>query len=276
MRRILARPASWAACLLLIVAACATAGESPDGGDGDSSISVQPDADPNAPDADPNAPDANPAGGIDASTGTCPTSPCDLVEQCGCAAPQVCDLANDPIADGNACRDVLTPGTEGDLCGGVTDCAGGYVCIGPVGQRSCRKWCNDSTDCGQPRGKCLIQITAGGEDIPGAITCSSNCDPTSTAPTECPSTWGCYIYLVDPDPNVSGDEETIADCEPSGASIAGGTCADYGDCEEGHLCLGTTCRRMCDRAAPNCPGGQVCNQFNPPALMGGIEYGFCQ
>lgn len=276
MRRILARIM---ACSLLVFAACATAGESPDGGDGDSSINLPPDADPNAPDADPNAPDANPAGTIDANTGTCPKSPCALVEQCGCTSPQVCDLDSAQFPSGGTeCRDVLTPGTEDDTCASVFDCAAGYVCVGD----SCRKYCNEDTDCSGPGGICLVQLQyGGGNDIPGAVVCTVDCQPNLVTGNSCPAGYGCHLYYYDPDGVAdNGDEVNITDCDPPPASggALNASCTTNDQCNPGLDCItvnGTPqCKYTCTLPGGTCPSG-TCQGFTDPAIVGGVEYGVC-
>ncbi len=273
-------------------------------GNVDGSITGLPDADPNAPDADPNAPDANmsladatvgapdarPNNAPDASS-TCPKTPCHLVDQCGCTPPAVCDLdstSGTALAAGDTrCRAVLSPGRELASCATNDECAGGYMCIGqPTSQ--CRKWCDPANDlCGGPGGKCIIQITYNGADIPGAITCSKDCDPTAATPSGCPATFGCHVSLTDPDsslPTVSGDEVLYTDCAPQ-ATLGGdgASCATNGhaDCKAGYDCvnIGTTpvCKQNCivsGGTGPACAVG-TCGGFNPPATVGTITYGIC-
>jgi hypothetical protein len=111
----------------------------------------------------------------------CATQPCSLAPQCGCTAPLTCDIDFTDLM-GTACRAVNVPGTETSTCTTFSECAAGYVCAGG----HCLKYCANDASCPQPRGLCAIQITDGmGAAIPGAVTCSSNCDPTNSAGGAC-------------------------------------------------------------------------------------------
>jgi len=243
-----------------------------------------PDADPNAPDADPTAPDARPASGADANS--CPKTPCDLYEQCGCPTGEACDLGANPAAGDTDCRAVAAQGTETATCARSEDCAGGYVCLGSnPGQ--CRKWCQNDTECSGPGALCLLGVTSGGMDVPNATTCSKDCDPSAntTAPG-CPAAMGCHVFVDDPDGTFgNGDERFLTDC--TGAPATGGgdgvTCANSNDCAIGFDCINLTsggvttmqCKQNCVYPTGACQTG-ACNRFGAPRpVIGGVEYGVC-
>lgn len=253
-----------------------------------------PDANPPPPDAAA-VPDATPsidapidAGVPDAAppdANNCPASPCDLVQQCGCTPPLACDLnAGDPLG-GNECRAVNATGTEADECADFDECAGGFVCVGAGSgtDASCKSYCASDADCDSPRGQCLIQLSVGGTDIPGAVVCSSNCDPTSGAPSDCPATWGCFLFTIDPDgQSGSGDEIDLVDCAPAGAGVQSSSCAGDEDCAPGFLCLdagGATpeCLRICNNVGSACAADPLldCLGFTDPHEVGGVEFGVC-
>ncbi len=265
------------AAALAFAFGCATAG------DGDNSGDDAPDIDgATGPtiDADPSRPDSTLVGGdIDAST--CASSPCDLVDQCGCAAPNVCDLDVSNLPNTH-CRPVNSPGMDESTCASFNDCAGGFVCVSAADEASCRRYCRTNADCDAPRGACVITLVDGSTEIPGAVVCSSNCDPINPAAGGCPATWGCYPGVIDPDgvPG-NGDETTIGDCAPAGAGTQGATCAANSDCAQGFLCINTgvttECLRMCNTAVGDCSGspGTTCGGTDPVITLGGVTYGIC-
>ena len=244
----------------------------------------RPDADPAAPDADPGAPDANvsmPDANVNTAPDanvTCPKSPCHLVDQCGCTAPLVCDLNSSSaatLAAGDTqCRAVNSPGTEAATCaGGPSTCAGGFMCIG--GQ--CRRYCDPANDiCPGTGGRCVVNITYEGANIPGAVTCTKDCDPTSTAPAGCPAGYACHVY------GVTGETFSITDCEtetPAGGE--GVTCVGSPDCKAGYDCINIggnpVCKQNCvlsGGSGPACATG-TCTGFTEPAVIGALTYGFC-
>jgi hypothetical protein len=300
---------------LLWAAGCATAG-SGDGADaaaGNADAGIQfPDADPNAPDADPNAPDAMSNNNNPDAGGSCPNSPCDLVAQCGCSSPQVCDLNGSQLpSGGTTCRDVTTPGTSTATCSTVNGCAGGYVCLGSSpGQ--CREYCDPDNDtCGSngPGSFCNIYIVydSGGGNyapVPGAVTCTKSCDPTSTSPTGCPSGFGCHVSLWDPNCDTDmdgvpdggctydGDEYAMTDCAaaPASGGTDGATCTYNSDCAPSFDCINVDSTPQCKQSCvcnTSVASGQVCNTgavcgtgscrafSDPRPTVGGTEYGVC-
>jgi hypothetical protein len=264
--------------LLLAAGACATGQSSADADPN------APDADPNAPDADPSAPDATPVGTIDASI-SCPKSPCDLVQQCGCSSPQVCDLDNSALPTGGTrCRDVTTPGQDQATCSSLNGCAGGFVCLGSPGQ--CRRYCNGDSDCPGAGGLCLLTVqydSGGGNfmDVPGAVVCTKDCQPHLAANNNCPAGYGCHIFLDD-----SMGDRFLTDCTTAPASGGGddAPCTTSSNCQPGYDCIRLTqggetsnlCKQNCVVASPSCDGGRTCTAFgDPKPIIGGVEYGVC-
>jgi len=209
---------------------------------------------------------------------TCAMQPCSIIPQCGCAG--ACDIDGSDLM-GTACRTIMSPGVESNTCTGPKDCAGGYVCLGAA-NASCHKYCTQNSDCGTPRGQCVIDITSNGTAIPGIPpACSSNCDPTSTNPAECPSTFKCGLFTA----THNGSPVKIADCSKAGSGVQAtsckvGTAGDDTLCGKGYLCTtldgGTNynCRRICQVTASNC-GTRTCKTFTTPHTINGVEYGVC-
>lgn len=211
----------------------------------------------------------------------CATQPCSIFPQCGCGGNNACDIASSLM--GTSCRMITTPGKETGACSTPRDCDRGYVCLGGTGA-SCHKYCNANTDCTGPRGQCVIEITSGGNVIPNIPpACSSNCDPTSTNPAECPSTHKCGLFTA----TKGGTQVKISGCSLAGTGVQGtsckvGTAGDDSLCGKGFLCTtlnaGTdfNCRRMCQRAPAGaaCPTG-TCIGFTTPHTINGVEYGVC-
>lgn len=200
---------------------------------------------------------------------TCPTSPCDLVEQCGCQAMQACDLNFSTLDGQTACRPA-GGGDANDTCASTNACAAGYVCVGGT-DSSCKEYCADDADCPSPRAKCAIQLIDGNDDpIPGATVCSSNCNPTQVPSPDCPTNWTCDLF--------SANNEDIVDCRPNGTATQDQSCATA-DCAAGHTCVnfgaaGLFCQKIC-AIQGDCPTGSTCTQFSTPFNVGGQNYGVC-
>ena len=219
------------------------------------------------------APDAN----------TCSVQPCSILPQCGCNASSACDIDGSDLM-GTACRMISSPGITSNACNGPRDCDRGYVCLGPTGAASCHKYCSQDSECGTTRGQCVIDIQSGGMAIAGIPpACSSDCDPTSTNPTECPATHKCSLFNA----THNGTAYKIADCAKAGTGTQGtscknGTAADDTLCGKGYLCTtfdaGTptnfNCRRMCVIGGTGC-GALTCRPFSTPFTIKGTEYGVC-
>ncbi len=216
----------------------------------------------------------------------CAKSPCSLVPQCGCGANMACDLDTSMLATGaTACR-AAGIGTEATSCSVAGTCTAGYGCIGS----HCRKWCASDADCTGGSGAiCIIQVVFGNPamDVPGAITCSTDCDPTAAAPAGCPAGWGCNLYYADPDGTPgNADDRNFTECDPVGTAAAGGTCTTNKDCPATMDCISFTngtmsCQPTClcpsgNCAAGSCPSGTgSCHAFAPELMIGTREYGTC-
>ncbi len=256
------------ALAIIAMAAAGCASAKTGGSSGPDGSSSHPDAAGHSPDANVTAPDARP---IDANT--CPTQPCSLAPQCGCTGGMACDISSTNV-NMTACRGVSTPGATGNTCASANDCAAGYVCVGDGTNDSCEKYCTSNADCGSPRGQCVIQLTSGNPPtpIPNAVTCSSNCDPTSLSNPLCPPSWTCDLFQS------AYNQQTydIVDCRKAGTVGAGGTCSASMPCATGYTCatVGTssTCHRITNFNSPSCSGVL---EFNPPFTVGGTEYGVC-
>lgn len=212
----------------------------------------------------------------------CTVQPCTLAPQCGCPSNQSCDIDPTDLM-GNVCRAVNSPGHETNTCGSFSECDVGYVCIGDGTHDNCHKYCTSNTDCAAPRGQCVIQLTdASNNPIPGAVTCSSNCDPsTSSASTYCPASWKCGLFSA----TYNSTTFDIADCEFAGTGTQGTSCtvAGAGDdtkCAQNYTCAtlnGTTfnCGKVIKYLTGSCPAGTTLYEFNPALKIGGTEYGVC-
>jgi hypothetical protein len=224
---------------------------------------------------------------IDANT--CPTSPCDIYAQCGCTSPLVCDLDFTDLM-GNSCRAVNMAGTETSTCysgnpatAQPSYCAGGYICLGSGTDAACEHYCDASSDCGQPRGQCVIQVTNGTTPIPNVQVCSSNCNPVNSAAGPCPpNATKCGFFTVN-NALTGNQDRDIVDCTAAGTGTHGATCANDSTCAADTLCstynTATRCRRVCNRTTGGneCASlsGTTCIGFNPALTIGGTEYGVC-
>ena len=268
-----ALPARAILVLVLAAAGCASA-HGAGGGDGGGGGS----------DAGSNGIDASIAPDGMADANNCAKQPCSLTPQCGCAAGMACDLDGNDLANGATTCRMSGAGQETTTCTAVEDCDAGYGCIGG----RCRRWCATDTDCPGAGGQCLVGVVFGANQtpVPGAITCTTDCDPTSSAPTACPATWGCHIYQN------STTMTYLTDCDAAPATGGGkGALCDTngnGDCAPGLDCIaltqgGTTtneCLQSCvcpggNCAAGTCTLGGSCNGFSPAVVIGGTTYGTC-
>jgi hypothetical protein len=260
---------------LLAVSACATSAGPGVGGDPIDADPNAPDADPNAPDADPNAPDADPGAPDAEPSSSCATSPCDLIDQCGCAGGQACDVDFTDLM-GTACRGVATPGDQNDTCAAINQCGAGFAC---VGAGSCEQYCDADADCGTPRGKCVIQLVDNqtpAQPIAGAVVCSSNCDPAAATNATCPTAWTCDMFTA----TFNAVDHDIADCRAAGTRTQGQSCSAAMTCVAQHTCVNSggspVCGKICKRpAGTECTGGTTCFGYTEPLMIGTQEYGVC-
>jgi hypothetical protein len=260
--------------VLGLVGAIGCAKGQPPGADIDGGAGDDGDARPGAIDAMLPPPDAN----------NCATQPCDILTECGCTVTQSCDIDVSDLM-GTACRQVNTAGTETSACNSLDDCDHGYVCLGPAGESACRKYCDSNADCGQPRGQCVIDLTNGGNPIPGVPSvCSSNCDPMNVAAGGCPTGFKCGLFTQ----QHQSMTYPIADCSIASATGGQGTNCKVGSqgddslCPINHLCTTTNagvmfvCRRVCNLSAGGTPCAATCLPFNPAFVLAGVQYGVCQ
>jgi hypothetical protein len=278
------------AALALVIASCATS--TPNGGtDIDAQTGTHPDARVGShPDANnANSPDANTTGGP-ADANNCSVQPCTLAPQCGCASNQACDVSS----TGNVCRADTPSGVVGTTCTADTSCAAGYTCVGDGTNDSCEKYCTSNSDCGSPRGQCVIQlIDQNMNPISGAVMCSSNCDPVAASNPLCPSGWSCDLFNATyPYPN--GTTYDISDCRKAGTGLQNTDCSASAACSPAYTCVDynaasdpncTTagdckCARICgvSPAGGECNGTSTptCTGFSTAFTVGGKTYGVCQ
>ncbi len=213
--------------------------------------------------------DAGPPG-FDAGGPTCSETPCQLVSpQCGCATGQGCYLSG-------ANRVCGTPGPEatGQACSGATACQAGNLCLGSAGAGFCARFCNTDAECSGAGSLCLLQVDDGtGTAVPGVTLCTGSCSPASGI--GCPSTMGCAIFEES-----MGAMRTFTGCRAAGTTREGSACTQSEDCVPGTFCGGATGSQQCYRwctlpRGSECTGIASCNSFTTPALVGGVEYGFC-
>lgn len=257
----------------VLVGACATGGGGggdDDMGTPDASMSLGPDAAITlGPDAAVATPDAAPA-----------CLACSLVPQSGCGGADACDLDDTNFAMGcTSCRPVTAQGTATSTCAAVTECAAGWVCLGSASGSSCLKYCKGDGDCSSlgAGAICAIGLVAGMTPIPGATVCSHACQP-HLAGAGCPSGWGCHLYQ-----EAMGAMRLFVSCAPPGGGGHLASCTSNSSCQAGFSCYtdGTSnfCLKNCNATTgAGCTGAGVpptCNSFSPPAVVGGVEYGYC-
>jgi hypothetical protein len=201
---------------------------------------------------------------------TCDESPCRLVSpQCGCAAGQGCYIGS---AGTRICG---TPGpeVEAEECTGETACRAGLLCLGAGDTGYCARFCESDAQCtAGPGSICVTELSDGaGGSIPDVTLCSIDCDPTSFV--DCPFGAACTIYR-----EAAGAMRYFTSCRPEGFGFPGDPCVTEEDCQYGHFCadagLGRECLTWCTDDF-DCDFSQLCNPFETPVTVGGIEYGFC-
>ena len=191
--------------------------------------------------------------------GDCPYSPCEEEE----AEPEVCDIHLQDCDAGDKCNWVPTreewnvvqeeylcvpededPRRPGEACDTRTDgsdeCEKGSSCSWGV----CRAVCNTRRgDTCDPYG--LAEHAC--YPIDGTVGfCLEECRPLD--PGSCPVGYTC------------GSAGSDFVCVPSSASRynAGATCRSHNQCAPGLVCLGDTCKEVCDVDAPDCIGDKEC------------------
>ncbi len=98
---------------------------------------------------------------------------------------------------------------------------------------------------------------------------------------------GCtYCSPADPPPVCGSDSHCIPDAGaslctyPAGAGTSGAVCSTRADCAGPYECItpngsNFVCQQWCQFPSGICPGGQTCQAFSTPALIGGTEWGVC-
>ena len=208
----------------------------------------------------------------------CPASPCSIAQQCGCPDGDACDLDPSRLASGaTRCR-VAVPvgGTEEESCTTSEECAVGYTCIGAT---RCRQFCQDDADCDEAE-RCIHPVQYDDpdgtrHDVPGVQVCTTACKPDGDS--GCPIDRVCRLIRSS---STVVENFWYTDCRPNtpGTAGQGETCAGDDDCQPGFDCSRTdlVCRRLCQTSGrPTCPGETTCVAHDPPAILGGIEYGTC-
>jgi hypothetical protein len=194
----------------------------------------------------------------------CATS-CDLVAQTCCGDGETCDL----LSGVKQCRGAIGSGGYTTECQSSDDCAAGFSCIQVLllGRSECLKWCDGHDDCDGPGGACDLGISFDGVDIPGATTCTPQCDPVTSE--GCPAGWGCHVYQR----NDASGSETI--CAPAGAGGQGATCSAEDECAPGFTCITSLaqCLQNCPFAplGDECSGGTTCSSYDDHPTIGGVE-----
>jgi len=170
-----------------------------------------------------------------------------------------------------------TPGpeAEGEACTGATSCQAGNLCLGSGTAGFCARFCETDAECPGAGSLCLLELDDGaGGALPGVTLCTGNCSPATGV--GCPSTMGCAIFE-----ETMGSMRTFTGCRAAGTVTEGGTCVDAEDCAPGHFCGGPTtgpreCYRWCRQpSGTECRGLTFCTSFTEPAVVGGVEYGYC-
>ena len=114
------------------------------------------------------------------------------------------------------------------------------------------------------------------QPIPGAVVCSSNCDPAAATNPTCPSTWTCDLFSA----TFNAVDHDIADCRAAGTATQGQACSASVACAANLTCVNngtsTVCGKICKRpAGTECVGGTTCFGYTTPLTIGGQEYGVC-
>lgn len=209
--------------------------------------------------------------GDDAAAGDCdPIYPCRLTApQCGCHDGERCLLE----ADERVCvpSSPAAAPSEGEPCGamGTDDCLDGMVCDdrSPT-PPSCRRFCEDDSDCTGDGGRCGVPPDRG----PDATVCSIDCDPRLG--TGCPDGANCDVFQT--------PEGAATDCQvPTGPGVQGDACGGPDaapPCAQGFACTLGTCRHYCEDPGERdagCSAYQTCEPFDPPMEIGDVELGTC-
>lgn len=220
----------------------------------------------------------------DASTGDAaechPSAPnyrCSLVEQCGCAANETCDITDFKTLV-NSC---VTAGSlaVGRKCDATSQCQPGLACI----FGSCRPFCDKAgSDCTTPGlGVCVESFGADGKPIPNSNACTIDCDPMRPEAV-CGAGATCLWFPTEYAPM------KVSDCDQPGTKNALDVCTDNYDCKAGLACgthpkYGKECEQWCRLSSGgqtfnDCKAGFTCKDVfgaNAPTVNG-VKEGLCQ
>ncbi len=148
-----------------------------------------------------------------------------------------------------------------EACSDDTKCPAGTWCD----QRTftCAPFCTTAGACGG--GDCR-GASNGTQDIPGVDVCTAHCDPETAVP--------CGIGAT----CAYDDKSLDFDCFASGGTGLNGSCQSSTDCAKSLVCgvsgsVGT-CLQWC-KSDGECPGIQICDQFDPAFSYNGTDYGYC-
>jgi hypothetical protein len=216
---------------------------------------------------------------------TGPNFRCSLLEQCGCAPNETCDitdfktLVNSCVTAGNLAL--------GRQCAATSACQPGLACI----FGACRPYCDvaDTKCTGPGLGVCVAAYDADGKAIPNSNSCTINCDPMrpeAVCGTGAACLWFPTMY-----------KEKVSDCDQPGTgaelatcTLPAGTITDGSQCKAGLTCAHharlnlNECERWCrlptgtQTFATDCQSGFSCKDVfgaNAPTVNG-IREGVCQ
>ncbi|MBN1772224.1 MAG: hypothetical protein JXB32_13230 [Deltaproteobacteria bacterium] len=206
-------------------------------------------------------------------TGSCPESPCRLWPQCGCPAGQKCTYDPDLTTETTLVKmcDTAGTGTTTSICTAESDCSAGTVCLAMSTEEPtptlamCFQYCAAQSDCAEAGSYCMALTSSSA--FPGA--CSHACTPSTGS--GCPTGSKCNLY-------VTAADEFITDCTSDvGTGTQDSYCSADGDCGRGTLCYTelNQCLSYCTPPDSTCTGGRTCVGFDPPATIGGTEWGLC-
>ena len=203
-------------------------------------------------------------GSVDGAGDGLTCDPCRLLPPlCGCPEGQACRRRPEW---GSVCGE-LGPGALGEPCVSDDDCGAGMGCaaveVSP-GQGTCGPYCLSTGDCGD--GLCAGQVDM-------ASVCSPDCNPVQN--TGCPDGMACYFVFSSPIAVPSEVMVTTFCMVISGTREESEGCSSTADCRQGLVCANDACRTLCVVGGDDCPNGYGCIETIPPAVVRGVEYGFC-
>lgn len=219
-------------------------------------------------------------------------SSCGVAPECGCSGGTSCTITDDTSGATSCIQPGSTPNYSVCTGSGAGQCQAGSTCVDGV----CEPYCATGTDCSGGYRACEQVQNSSGASIPGFLTCSQYCDPTSPQSTAAPYA-GCGP-TVSCLPATNGITACLAPTTASGTD--GAPCGDslfnpknpvQSDCAPGYGCVNVgiggllnvfECERFChvghdeDCASLNSDAGTYsCTSFNPSLYAGPVEIGAC-